>query len=81
MNLENMKTGALKMLQNGLVQYMRKCIEELIEVGRSSRNLNVMMRKDIAPGYITRLKCLDERSLTKQMAPVELDMICVSTPR
>lgn len=49
-NLENLKRSAVNMMRDGLLEYMRQAVEELIEIGRSSRNLNVLFTKNITAG-------------------------------
>lgn len=50
--IENIKMSALNELQDGVIVYMQKVIEELVEVSRASRAQNAFMLRNIAPGQI-----------------------------
>ena len=50
--IENIKMSALNELQDGVIVYMQKFIEELVEVSRASRAQNAFMLRNIAPGQI-----------------------------
>lgn len=50
--IENIKMSALNELQDGVIVYMQKVIEELVEVSRASRAQNAFMLRNITPGQI-----------------------------
>ncbi len=38
--MNNMKKSCIHMLRDGVLEYMRLAVEELVEISKSSRNLN-----------------------------------------
>lgn len=48
--MANYKKSAADTLRDGLLEYMRLCIEELLDVGLASRYFNHVTTRNIAPG-------------------------------
>ena len=94
--LINIKSQTISTMSEGLVEYMRLCVEELIDVSRSGRNVNTLNSKNLAPGTVTHVRCSDHlthlrctehhrdpQCPSRQQChpPVEFDAICISNPR
>jgi hypothetical protein len=45
--MNNMKKSCIHMLRDGLIEYMRLAVEELVEISKSSRNLNSFQGKNL----------------------------------
>lgn len=52
--MDNMTRSGVTELQNGLIEYMRRIIESLIEQSRSSRNMSYLVNKNVEEGETVR---------------------------
>ena len=82
LGLANMKKSSIHQLRDGLIEYMRIAIEELVETSRSNRNLNAFQGKNLQHGVVQTFRCLDDSHLRGlPQHPVELKTICTANPK
>ena len=59
--MNNMKKSCIYMLRDGLIEYMRLAVEELVEISKSSRNLNAFQGKNLqVVGAVQNSHCYDD---------------------
>lgn len=83
-NMENIFKSAVHTFRDGLIEYMRVCIEELIQEGHASRQMNQLTNRNMIEGARTEYKCMDQRIYKQppsEVKPLLFQTICVSNPK
>jgi hypothetical protein len=70
------------MMRDGVIEYLRLAIEELVDSSRSSRNMNAFVTKNLTQGTVGNFRCFDDSHIYgKEPRPMEMSTICMSNPR
>ena len=78
--LENLFKKALIEMSNGLLEYLRLCVEELVEIGRSNRFYSYLNNIKMAPGQVSHYRCFDQYSYHGMCPPLEVETLCFNNP-
>jgi hypothetical protein len=62
-NLENIFKSAMYTMRDGLIEYMRACVEELVDVSHSARYFNLLAHRNSVEGTRSEYRCLMQSSL------------------
>lgn len=76
-SLENIYKRAVQTMRDGLLEYMRVCLEELLEVGHSQRYLNLLATRNTPAGTVEEYRCMNQR----MDKVVQFQTICIQNPR
>ncbi|TNV78501.1 hypothetical protein FGO68_gene6931 [Halteria grandinella] len=76
-NMENIYKSAVQTMRDGLIEYMRTCLEELLDAGLSQRYLNQLASRNTTEGTLGEYVCYDQG----MVAPTGFKTICMGNPR